>query len=318
MFRHERPQKGRYRQFCQFDAECLGLPGPVADVEVIALSCEIFRRLGLKNLEIVVNSVGCPNCRPKYRQILIDYFSSRKDGLCETCVERLNRNPLRILDCKNQSCDGIANTAPSVYGCLCDECAGHFEEVKAGLSRLGFPYKLDKRLVRGLDYYTKTAYEILSGDLGAQNAVCGGGRYDNLAESIGGPRLPGVGFAAGLDRVVLVMEQQGVSFGRRPRAKVRVVTQDDAGSRAAAQILTHKFRMAGVSAEQDAGDASRYARSFKAQMKSAGNSGAAWACIIGPDEIANNFVTIKNMENGEQFSKSLEDAIKHLCEKDHL
>ncbi|MDR1977774.1 MAG: histidine--tRNA ligase [Synergistaceae bacterium] len=315
MFRYERPQKGRYRQFYQFDAECLGLSGPVADVEVIALSVEIFRRLGLRNLEVVANSVGCPNCRPQYRKVLIDYFTSKKNSLCKTCIERMGRNPLRVLDCKVPNCGVVADSAPAIYEHLCDECAAHFEEVKAGLTRLGFPYKLDKRLVRGLDYYTKTAYEILSGDLGAQNAVCGGGRYDNLSESIGGPHLPGVGFAAGFDRVVLVMEQQGNSFGKRPRTTVYVVAQDDA-ARGVAQILTHKLRMEGISAEQDAGDASRGARGFKAQMKSANKIGAAWACIIGAEEMAQNVVTVKNMTSGEQTSVPLEEAANYIRQQE--
>jgi histidyl-tRNA synthetase len=304
MFRYERPQKGRYRQFCQIDAEILGLAGPVADVESIALSVEIFRRLGLKNLEVVLNSVGCPKCRPLYRQKLIDHFSARKGELCETCLGRLERNPLRLLDCKKPECGAVADAAPPVYESLCEECAAHFQEVKAGLTRLDFSYKTDKRLVRGLDYYTKTAYEILSGDLGAQNAVCGGGRYDNLSESIGGPRLPGVGFAAGIDRIVLVMEQQGSSFGKRPGTEVYVAAQDESGScpeaRAAAQVLTHKLRMAGVAAEQDAGDSLKGARGFKAQMKSASGSGAAWLCIVGPSELAQNAVTVKNLHSGEQ------------------
>ncbi|MDR2137159.1 MAG: histidine--tRNA ligase [Synergistaceae bacterium] len=315
MFRYERPQKGRYRQFYQIDAECLGLAGPVADVEIIALSAEIFRRLGLKNLEVVMNSVGCPKCRPIYRQVLIDYFSSRKDELCETCLGRLERNPLRVLDCKVPDCGRVADAAPAVYEHLCDECAAHFEEVKAGLARLGFPYQLDKRLVRGLDYYTKTAYEILSGDLGAQNAVCGGGRYDNLSESIGGPHLPGVGFAAGIDRIVLIMEQQmerqGGGFGERPRPAVYVAAQDDS-ARGAAQVLTYKLRMEGIAAEQDAGDASQGARSFKAQMKSAGKAGVAWTCIIGASELEKNAVTVKNMESGEQSLVPLEDVISYI------
>jgi histidyl-tRNA synthetase len=314
MFRYERPQKGRYRQFYQFDAECLGLPGPVADVEIIALSAEIFRRLGLKNLEVVTNSVGCPKCRPKYRQVLIDYFTSRKSELCETCLERLDRNPLRVLDCKVPSCGAVADAAPAIYDHLCDECAPHFEKVKAGLTLLSFPYKLDKRLVRGLDYYTKTAYEIISGDLGAQNAVCGGGRYDNLSESIGGPHLPGVGFATGFDRVVLVMEQQGCSFGKRPQPRVYVVAQDDGcpEARGVAQVLTHKLRMESIAAEQDAGDSTRDARSFKAQMKNAGSAGVAWACIVGSKEVADGSVTVKNMETGEQVTVPQEEAIKRL------
>ncbi|MDR2528490.1 MAG: histidine--tRNA ligase [Synergistaceae bacterium] len=317
MFRYERPQKGRYRQFFQIDVECLGLPSPVADVEVIALSAEMFRRLGLKNLEVVVNSVGCPKCRPQYREALISHFTSRKEGLCETCLGRLERNPLRVLDCKKPECSAIANDAPAVYGRLCEECAGHFEEVKAGLTRLNFPYRLDKRLVRGLDYYTKTAYEILSGDLGAQNAVCGGGRYDNLSESIGGPPMAGVGFAAGIDRIVMVMEQQGVSFGEKPRPQVYVVAQDGAGScpeaRNAAQVLTHRLRTKGIAAEQDGGDASHAARSFKAQMKSAGSVGATWACIIGPEELEKKLITVKNLQTGEQAPVPFEDVESHLA-----
>jgi histidyl-tRNA synthetase len=314
MFRYERPQKGRYRQFYQFDAEFLGLPSPVADVEIIALSAEIFRRLGLRNLEVVTNSVGCPKCRPLYRKALVDYFTSRKSSLCETCLGRLERNPLRLLDCKVPECSAIAETAPAIYEYLCEECAAHFEAVKAGLTRLDFPYRLDKRLVRGLDYYTKTAYEILSGDLGAQNAVCGGGRYDNLAEAIGGPHLPGVGFAAGFDRVVLVMDQQGCSFGKKPRTEVYVIAQDDA-ARGVVQVLTHKLRMEGLSVSQDAGDASRETRSFKAQMKSAGNMGVAWVCIIGAEELTNNTAAVKNMETGEQITLPREEIAAYLRRK---
>ena len=222
MFRYERPQKGRYRQFYQIDAECLGIAGPYADVEVISLSIELFRRLGLKNLEVVINSVGCEKCRPVYREKLLKYFEAHKDELCETCLTRMNRNPLRILDCKKESCGHVADGAPDIYDSLCDECREHFAEVRAGLERLGFTYTLNKRLVRGLDYYTKTAYEILSGDLGAQNAVAGGGRYDNLASAIGGGKIPGVGFACGVDRVMLVMEEQGCTFGKVPEISVYV------------------------------------------------------------------------------------------------
>lgn len=300
MFRYERPQKGRYRQFYQIDAECLGVPGPVADVEIIALSAEIFRRLGLKNLEAVLNSVGCPICRPVYRKALLEHFEAHRSELCETCLNRMERNPLRILDCKMPACGQVADAAPSIYDHLCGECRDHFAEVQAGLERLGLPYRLDKRLVRGLDYYTKTAYEILSGDLGAQNAVCGGGRYDNLSEAIGGPHLPGVGFAAGVDRIVLAMEQQGCSFGEAPRTQVYVVAQDDA-ARGEVQVLTNELRTRGFSAEQDTGK-----HSFKAQMKSAAS--AHWACILGAEELKNDSVTIKNMQSGEQTSVRRADA----------
>ena len=304
MFRHERPQKGRYRQFYQIDAECLGIAGPMADVEVIALSIEIFRRLGLKNLEVVINSVGCEKCRPVYRQKLIDYFTSRKSELCGTCLDRLDRNPLRILDCKNESCGRVSDGAPDIFDSLCDECREHFAEVRAGLERLGFTYTLNKRLVRGLDYYTKTAYEILSGDLGAQNAVAGGGRYDNLASAIGGGKIPGVGFACGLDRVALVMEEQGCSFGNMPGVSVYVAALGD-DVRGAVQALTYELRKAGISAECDTSG-----RSFKAQMKSAGT--CRFACIIGADEAANDTVSVKDREDGSQVSIPAGEAVSYL------
>jgi histidyl-tRNA synthetase len=217
MFRYERPQKGRYRQFWQIDAECLGVPGPIMDVEIISLSCEVFGRLGLRGLEVVLNSVGCPSCRPRYREALVAFYDAHREALCETCLGRLERNPLRLLDCKVPACRALADDAPAIGDYLCDSCGAHHEQVEKGLRLLDFPFKLDKCLVRGLDYYTQTAYEILSGDLGAQNAVCGGGRYDHLAESVGGPHLPGVGFSAGVDRIVLIMEEQGCSFGEEPR-----------------------------------------------------------------------------------------------------
>lgn len=307
MFRHERPQKGRYRQFCQIDAEFLGIPGAMADVEVIALSLEIFRRLGLKNLQVVINSVGCEKCRPIYREKLIDYFTVHKDSLCDTCLDRLNRNPLRILDCKNESCGHVADNAPDIFDSLCDECREHFAQVRAGLERLGFTYTINKRLVRGLDYYTKTAYEILSGDLGAQNAVAGGGRYDNLATAIGGGKIPGVGFACGLDRVALVMEEQGCSFGEMPCTAVYVAALGDE-SRGAVQILTHELRKAGIPAECDTAG-----RSFKAQMKVA--SACKFACIIGADEIAAGNVAVKNLNDGSQENITVNDVVSYLKER---
>lgn len=304
MFRHERPQKGRYRQFYQIDAECLGISGAGADVEVISLTIELFRRLGLKNLEVVINSVGCEKCRPVYRQKLVEYFDAHKDSLCETCLTRLDRNPLRILDCKNESCGHVADNAPDIYDSLCGECREHFAEVRKGLERLGFSYRLNKRLVRGLDYYTKTAYEILSGDLGSQNAVAGGGRYDNLASSIGGPKLPGVGFACGVDRVMIVMEEQGCSFGNKPEVEVYVAALGDE-SRGAVQVLTYELRKNNIPCECDTSG-----KSFKSQMKIAG--ACKFACIIGADELANNSVSVKNMNDGSQVSIALSDVTEYL------
>ena len=307
MFRHERPQKGRYRQFFQIDAECLGIAGAMADVEVISLSLEIFRRLGLRNLEAVINSVGCEKCRPVYRQKLVEYFTAHTDELCSTCNDRLSRNPLRILDCKNESCGHVADGAPDIFDSLCDECREHFAEVRAGLERLGFTYTVNKRLVRGLDYYTKTAYEILSGDLGAQNAVAGGGRYDNLSSAIGGGKIPGVGFACGLDRVALVMEEQGCSFGERPGVKVYVVAQDDE-SKGTVQALTYRLRAEGVSAECDT-----VGRSFKSQMKNAGS--CTFACIIGANERANDTVAVKNLADGSQVNIAMSEAVSYIKDR---
>jgi histidyl-tRNA synthetase len=306
MFRHERPQKGRYRQFSQIDFETLGVPGPMADVEIIDLSMEIYRRLGLSNLQVVLNSVGCPKCRPIYREVLKKYFASGFDSLCETCKSRFDRNPLRILDCKNDACRKITESAPAVTDSLCDECGAHFKAVIRGLENLGADIKLDNKLVRGLDYYTKTAYEILSGDLGAQNAVCGGGRYDNLAESIGGPHVPGVGFASGIDRIILTMEAQGAYMGRVPTLCVYIVTSGQNAENEAA-LLAHDLRARGVSADLDF-----MGRSMKAQMKTASQAGAKLACILGEDEIASGAVTVKDMSDGTQETAPRAAAVEKI------
>lgn len=294
MFRYERPQKGRYRQFWQIDFEAIGSQDPYVDVESIELSLEIFRRLGLSNLEVVINSVGCPVCRPVHKKALQDFLRPRLDRLCETCQGRFDRNPLRILDCKNPSCRALTDEAPDTISCLCDECSEHFARVRKGLNRIGAVYSIDNRLVRGLDYYTKTAYEILSGDLGAQNAVCGGGRYDNLAESIGGPHTPGVGFATGVERIILSMEQQGCSFGKAPNIEVFVVFTDSSTKEEAVSVL-YDIRRAGIAADMD-----YTGKSLKAQFKAAGGSGAVFACVIGPEEISSGSVTLKDLVSGEQ------------------
>ena len=296
MFRYERPQKGRYRQFWQIDFEAIGSQDPFVDVESVELSLEIFRRLGLSNLEVVVNSVGCPVCRPVHKKALQNFLRPRLNDLCETCQARFDRNPLRILDCKNPSCRALTDDATGTISCLCEECSEHFEMVKKGLEMIGASFRIDNRLVRGLDYYTKTAYEVLSGDLGAQNAVCGGGRYDNLAESIGGPHTPGVGFATGVERIVLTMEQQGCSFGEAPNIDVFVISADGSSRKEAVTAL-YDIRRAGISADID-----YTGRSFKAQFKAAGSSGAVFACILGPEEVASGQVTLKDLRTAEQKS----------------
>jgi len=309
MMRYERPQKGRYRQFWQLDFEAIGSASPLVDVEVIALSLEIFRRLGLSNLEVLVNSVGCPACRPVYRAALQEYLGKHFESLCPTCQGRFDRNPLRILDCKVESCRAITDGAPDVRDHLCGECRDHFDEVLKGLDLVGAKFRIDKRLVRGLDYYTKTAYEVLSGDLGAQNAVCGGGRYDNLAEAIGGPHTPGVGFAAGLDRIVLTMEQQGQSFGEEPVTLVTVVVADENARKESLRLL-YELREAGVPAEMDTSG-----KGVKAQMKAAGAARSAFAAVLGSNEIEKGVVALKKMSTGEQEEIARDRIVAELSSR---
>ncbi|MBR4401480.1 MAG: histidine--tRNA ligase [Synergistes sp.] len=305
MFRYERPQKGRYRQFVQFDMEAIGAQDALVDLETIDFSMEIYRRLGLRNLQVVLNSVGCPKCRPVYRKALQDFLRPRYDELCDTCKGRFERNPLRILDCKSPICKEITENAPAVTDCLCDECRDHYEQLNRGLEKIGAVVVHDNRLVRGLDYYTKTAYEIQSGDLGAQNAVCGGGRYDNLAEAIGGPHVPGVGFASGIERVILTMEAQGCSFGRKPANKVYVVAAE-LSARLDAMALMRTLRCSRISADMD-----YMGRSMKGQMKAAG-AAAEYACIIGTSEIEKGVVTVKNLKEGTQEELTDEQLINKL------
>ncbi len=306
MFRYERPQKGRYRQFWQLDFEAIGAQNPLVDAEVIDLSLEIFRRLGLRGLEVKINSVGCPACRPAYKDALRDFLKPHFEKLCPSCRDRYDRNPLRILDCKNPECKAITEDAPQTLDHLCNECREHFEGVESGLRAIGVEFGIDKRLVRGLDYYTKTAYEVLSGDLGAQNAVCGGGRYDNLAEAIGGDPTPGVGFAAGVERIVLSMEQQGCDFGPQPRTDVYVASAGEESRTMAFEVM-HKLRNAGISSDMDFLN-----RSLKAQFKTANTSGVRYVCVIGEDELRSGKVTLKDMGTGEQQTLTMNEGLEYL------
>ena len=308
MFRYERPQKGRYRQFWQLDFESIGSDSPMVDLEVIMTAIELFSRLGMSNLEVILNSVGCPKCRPVYRNALMDFLRPRLGELCDTCQNRFDRNPLRILDCKDEKCKEITEGAPAIFESLCEECSEHFKAVTSGLDSLGVVYHIDKRLVRGLDYYTKTAFEVQSGDLGAQNAVCGGGRYDNLSEAIGGPHVPGVGFAAGLDRIVLTMEQQGCSFGKEPSPSVYVVCIDEQALASAVDVL-YRLRREGISADMD-----YMGRGMKAQIKSAVNGGSLVACILGGDEVARGVVMVKDLEKSQQEEVSLDQVVSRVAQ----
>jgi len=296
MFRQERPQQGRLRQFHQFGVEVLGSPNPIADVEVIALAMEIFSHLGLTGLTLKINSVGCPKCRPKYKEALRDALRGVKDQLCSDCQVRYDTNPLRILDCKNPTCRELTRDVPGIEEYLCEECRTHFDQVKAGLDALSISYEVDKRLVRGLDYYTRTAFEIVSTELGSQDAVCGGGRYDRLVAELGGPDLPGVGFAAGMERLLAIMKKKGLFLGNPPHPDVYFVSL---GENAGISVLrlAQTLRRQGVTCELNLSG-----KSLKAQMREANRLNATFAVIIGEDELANERAQVKNLQNGQQES----------------
>ena len=306
MFRYDRPQAGRMREFHQFGVEALGEANPAVDAEIILLAMEFLKSLGLKDLKLSLNSVGCPSCRPAYRQALQEYFRPHLDELCGDCKDRFERSPLRILDCKADADKEFMAGAPKITDCLCDECREHFEQVQSLLTEAGVEFELDPRLVRGLDYYTKTAFEIKYAPLGAQSAVAGGGRYDGLIEEIGGNPTPAVGFATGLERVLLALEKQGLLPDTKKQADAFVVALGEAAQKPAFRLL-QQLRGAGLTALMD------YAgRSMKAQMKQAGKAGARFALILGEDEIKENAVMLKDMEKSQQQKVSLDEVIDQI------
>ena len=294
MFRYDRPQAGRLREFHQFGVEALGEKNPAVDAEIILLAWEFLRGLGLTDLKLKINTVGCPACRPIYRQKLTEYFTENADELCGDCRRRLEKNPLRILDCKIDGLKDFMDDAPKIETCLCDDCREHFAAVKNFLTAAGVPFEVNPRLVRGLDYYTKTAFEIQYAPLGAQSAVAGGGRYDGLIKEIGGDDTPAVGFAAGLERILLALELQGLLPAPDKKISAFVVAGGSAAEVYAFKLLTD-LRRKNISAAMDFGR-----KSMKSQMKAAAKSGAKFALIIGEDEVASSSVTIKNLETAAQ------------------
>jgi histidyl-tRNA synthetase len=295
MFRYDRPQKGRYRQHTQFGAEIIGSADPAADAEVLALPIRLLAAVGVRDVVVRLNSVGDAVCRPRFLGALRAYFTPHADALCDDCRRRLEGNPLRLLDCKREGCRRIARGAPSSIDYLCEACAAHLDGVKRQFELLGIAYELDPTIVRGLDYYTRTAVEVLSGHLGAQSAMFGGGRYDGLAEQLGGPPTPGVGFGFGLDRLLLSLDAAGMSvpvLDRRPQ--VVVVTVGEAARAQGVQVLD-ALRAAGVRADGDL-----LSRDLRGQLKYADRVGAAFAAVIGDDEVAAGVVTVREMGTGEQ------------------
>ena len=306
MFRCEKPQAGRFRQFHQFGIELIGSQSPVADVEIIAAALEIYETLGLKGLQVSINSVGCKKCRKDYIGKLKSFLENKKEQLCFECNNRIEKNPLRVLDCKNVKCRETLQEAPKIIDNLCDECKDHFEKVKECLSDLKIKYTIDERLVRGLDYYTKTAFEIISGELGAQNAIAGGGRYDNLVEELGGKETPGVGFAAGIERMIISMEKQKVSWPKKQDLDVFVVKIGEKNNIMAFQLL-QQIRKAGISADLD------YAgKSLKSQMRTANKYHVKYTVILGEEELGRNMVTLRNMETKEQKEIKINNLIDEL------
>ncbi len=294
MFRYDRPQKGRYRQHTQFGAEIIGSPEPAADAEVLTLPIRLLQAVGLTEVEVHLNSVGDAVCRPRYLQALRAYFAPRAAELCDDCRRRLEHNPLRILDCKREGCHRIARGAPPSIEHLCEACTAHLDGVKRSFDLLGVRYVIDPSIVRGLDYYTRTAVEVYSGRLGAQNAMFGGGRYDGLAEQLGGPPTPGVGFGFGLDRLLLVAEGEGLVLPLDRSIQVMVVTVGESARHEGVRVLD-EIRRAGIRADGDLLN-----RDARAQFRYADRVGARWALVVGDDELAVGELTVRRMSTGEQ------------------
>ncbi len=302
-YRYEKPQAGRMREFHQFGAEMFGAADPSADAEMILLANRVLEGLGIGNLSLEINSIGCPKCRANYHAALKAYFETKREELCETCRDRLERNPMRILDCKSPVCKEIAAGAPVMIDFLCDECAEHFDGVKKHLDAAGLDYKVNTSIVRGLDYYTKTVFEFISGDIGAQSTVCGGGRYDGLVGQMGGPEMPSLGFAMGIERLLMVMENQGVKFPERKVPDIYIGTMGESARLAATKICM-RLRDEGFSAVTDV-----TGRSVKAQMKYADKIGALYSIILGDNELEQKKAMFKNMKTGEQTEVSLPDGV---------
>jgi histidyl-tRNA synthetase len=299
-FRHEKPQAGRSREFFQFGTEMFGSESPAADATAISLAASVIRRLGLKNVKLHLNSIGCKECRPEYRRALVEYYTAHGDKLCDTCKSRLDKNPLRLLDCKNPDCAALAKDAPKTVEHLCPSCESKFNTLMASLDAMGIEYKVDPSIVRGLDYYTGAVFEFIAEGIGAQSTVCGGGRYDGLVESLGGPALSGIGFGMGITRVILAMREQGLDKidAKKPSLYVAAL-----GERAALKALeiTERLRREGKYAECDI-----VGRSLKAQMKYANKIGAEYTLIIGDSEIEAGCAQLKNMTDGTQTEVNLD------------
>ncbi|HBW33912.1 histidine--tRNA ligase [Desulfosporosinus sp. BICA1-9] len=309
MFRYERPQSGRYRQFHQFGVEVLGADQPLVDAEVISLVWNLYKRLGLVGLEVHVNSVGCPTCRAEHRKQLQEFLDTRQNELCSDCQERFERNPLRILDCKNTSCQTLTTGAPTTKDTLCEECSTHFEGVLTLLSAAGVAYRVNPRLVRGLDYYTKTAFEVMVEEIGAQSAICGGGRYDKLVEEIGGSPTPGIGFAMGIERVLAALQVQNKLPQEKPKLFAMVIPLGEKAQNKAFSILC-ELRNQGIPVGMDL-----LSRGLKAQLKAADRQHVRYALMLGEAELEKNVLLVRDLTLGEQNEVPLASAVEEINKK---
>ncbi|WP_370740725.1 histidine--tRNA ligase [Ruminococcus sp.] len=301
-YRYEKPQAGRLREFHQFGLECYGTQSPAADAELICAAQSIFDRLGIKQLRLEINSIGCPTCRAEYHKALKEYFYGYKDELCETCNSRLEKNPMRILDCKSPVCSKIAQGAPKITDYLCDECKEHFASVQKYLDAAGVEYTVNPTIVRGLDYYTKTVFEFVTDFIGAQGTVCGGGRYDGLIEELGGKHLPSLGFAMGIERLLMLMDKQGIEIPQPSTCDLYVAVMGESASLKSFEIIK-AVRSCGLIAETDI-----VGRGLRAQMKYADKIGAKFSMVLGDNEIEQGKAVIKNMSSGEQTEIVLDNT----------
>lgn len=306
LFRQENPQAGRLRQFHQFGAESLGSSLPVADVEMVDLALACYNDIGIKNLKLKVNSVGDPVCRVPYKKTLQDYIRPHLSDYCEDCQRRFDENPMRILDCKNESCVKLNQQAPKLAQHLCPECNQHYESVKTGLKDLNIAFEEDPYLVRGLDYYTRTVFEITSDALGAQNAICGGGRYDLLAEELGGQPTPAVGFASGMERMLMVADKQDISLAPENRLDIFVIGLGDA-AKEQVPVWVARLRQNGFRCDQD-----YLGRSMKAQMREANRQKARYVLILGDDELQKQEFALKLMDTSKQITVPFAELISIL------
>ena len=302
-FRHENVQAGRLREFHQFGCEMVGSSSPRADAEVISLAKSVLDRVGLQNIALNINSIGCPECREKYRQALREYFEPHKDELCHTCRERLDKNPMRLLDCKSAEDQAIAKDAPVILDYLCDDCKAHFEKLKEYLTEMGIDFSVNPRIVRGLDYYTRTVFEFITTEIGAQGTVCGGGRYDGLIEQLGGAKTSALGFGMGLERLLLVMQKQGCDFMEEKTCDLYLATMGENAVKKALSMTT-ALRDEGFFVEYDLVE-----RGLKPQMKYADKIGAKFVIVLGDNEIESSSAKLKNMATGEQTDISLGDEL---------